>query len=1446
VSGHSFVRVLIATTEGPREVLSLDKAGLKSYAVCSADRTREIANFSYSYHRFVSRPDGGAIGSLYGCDYFRLILSDTIDAGDSWQLGIFVAHALYAAGCLSRRLKDGGAKADTVLFVTGAVDIRDLSVRSVGAVERKLSKALKSLREAVEAGHRVIVMWPSANREDAATKIDELQECGIECVEVETVGAALAALGLELSDTAISQIRRRWPGSPFRGLEAFDAGHREIFFGRGRAREEALEALRAAASRGCAFLLVHGSSGVGKSSLARAGLLGDIAQLTSEADSWRCAIVSPDSNLKAPTAILANALLRAVPELKLSRDALVDAMLERAVGATTAVTTALAAAQEGRNVKLVIVVDQLEQFLLDVPDRAEEEAAREREAFSEILARLARSGLVWIVATMRTDLSTLLEGSPALFRLTSNGVEYRLERPTAGELREIVLRPAELAGLSFEGQDETGLPFQHALVEAAAREPDSLPLLELVLSRLYQEEGCRTRKLSFEVYDKKVGRLEGAIGRLADDTINVLGDDPETEKGVESALLRLGRYDNDAGALVARVVVLDPEYPEDEKPRWRRVIDALVDARLVIRDTVGGETIVRVAHESVLTHWERARQVFADNQALIALRDRLEDDAAKTDVGTHFIPPGRGLEEARSFLSDSRIDLTQKARDYVLFSINKARKEADAEHLRLVKEAQRARRLRNVALWIGAVFFAMFLVIGWFRFDAMQVNDALEKTNRDLARQQKLTEERGEQAKQQATLALRAQARFLTSRGAQIAAAGDPVTGGLYAIQAISSAVGLSGSDDCTSNSPEASCLKKFSASMDEINLSLFPGPRYVPLGLPNPGDDSKAPLVLLRDSLEHRQEMALVRLAWGLSGSDLRDCRLYPAAGKEAAPFPNFFPRENVLGSASASGNVLRPPTRNDLASASYSADGKRLVTRSGNGDQIGVWDIETGVQLRKFIYSDQDAVPLLSPMPGDDRLFVKANGAIYVSGSRSTECPTILRLREWVHSMAISPDGRLLAAASAPATSITKTFDGQHWMISDPSTGLGKLSVVDSADGKSVVEIPLKLPIYGVAFDPKSGHRRLLGVSLDQAQLWDLDHPDQPVVLAHGNIFGAIFSPDGRWILTTSLNETRVWDAQSGTLVYKYEFRLAKPPPVGTEVTEPLTGCLEPRPRPMSADCPTALNSPVGEIAAPFSADGQRLLMIGAPPTNLDEIADGLRLLMTDVSQPEPDVITEYRQYGELQILDLTTMQVSFRHRVAGEWTSAALSPDGKHVAIAGTRGSLWIWNPEQDDELLLRGHSEEIETASFSPDSGSVVTSSADDTARTWRIEVNFKAPSPLDLGQSFMPLDASAAVKLFEDAKRAMPRCLTPDQLSQAFLEAEPPKWCVAMKKWPYDTQLRWANKLSLVPLARSIGEHDVILEKKAVGDFTKKEALGDVRPLNLPPFPEVQPFARTDR
>jgi ABC-type arginine transport system ATPase subunit len=285
-------------------------------------------------------------------------------------------------------------------------------------------------------------------------------------------------------------------GSPFRGLKAFDFDHAEIFFGRTRATSEVLEALRVQAARARPFVLVLGMSGCGKSSLVRAGVLPLLTQpgVIEGVGLWRWAVMRPSDAGGDLFAGLATALLKeeALPELGADRTGVEelaallrespDAAFPLLKGGLSQAAAELARAEgleRQPEARLALVVDQLEELFISTP------AGADREKFVEALRALVASGRVWVLATLRSDFYPRSTELPALVELKEGSGQYDLLPPTAAEIGQMIRRPARLAGLSFEEREATGARLDDTLRDAAAQNPEALPLLQFTLEELY-------------------------------------------------------------------------------------------------------------------------------------------------------------------------------------------------------------------------------------------------------------------------------------------------------------------------------------------------------------------------------------------------------------------------------------------------------------------------------------------------------------------------------------------------------------------------------------------------------------------------------------------------------------------------------------------------------------------------------------------------------------------------------------------------------------------------------------------------------------------------------------------------------------------------------------------------------------------------------------------------
>jgi tetratricopeptide (TPR) repeat protein len=480
---------------------------------------------------------------------------------------------------------------------------------------------------------------------------------------------------------------RRWFERPYRGLEPFLIDHAQIFHGRTRARNELREALAAQAAGGCGFLLVLGASGSGKSSLVQAGLVSDlrIPGMMPRVGLCRYAVMRPTGLGPDLVQGIAETLLAetALPELgTLKYDAARLAGIIRESPKQLAVAMEQGLAEAGKSAhlteraeaRLALVVDQLEEIF--TRDDVTED---QRKRFVAALDALARSGVVWVIATMRSDFLDQLNEAPALVALSQGSGRYLLSPPSEGELGQIVRLPAREAGLRFETDPDSGVSLDEEILAAAAGQPDALPLLEYLLDQLWQkrgEEGC----LTFEAY-RAIGGLEGALGQRAEQIHEGVLSDAGREAFPRVLRQLVTAGEGAEGVATARTVALD-EFPSGTA--LREVVDAYLaaDARLLIAEgeVAGGGARIRVAHEALLTHWPRARDQIAVEWRDLQTRAALERSEARWRAAPRkgrnslLLPSGLPLAEAEDLLGRHGEELAPELKAYIAASRGRARR----------------------------------------------------------------------------------------------------------------------------------------------------------------------------------------------------------------------------------------------------------------------------------------------------------------------------------------------------------------------------------------------------------------------------------------------------------------------------------------------------------------------------------------------------------------------------------------------------------------------------------------------------------------------------------------------------------------------------------------------------------------------------------------------------
>ncbi len=368
-------------------------------------------------------------------------------------------------------------------------------------------------------------------------------------------------------------------GNPYRGLRPFEASHRALFFGRAPEIGALVDRLR-----GEPMIVLTGDSGVGKSSLVRAGVVPAIVDgALADGRRWTAVTMVPGHR---PLTALAAALAE-------------PGLVDRVLAEPAALARELGRRAAGGG--LVLFVDQLEE-LVTVGDPVEV------AALEAGLAGLTEGVPgVRVLATVRAD---FLARFAALPRLGQDlGRLLHFVRPmTADHLREVITGPAAATDVGFESDaliDE--------LVQATERAgAGGLPLLSFALAALWDAHD-RARRLITIAALADMGGVAGALTRHADGVIGAL--DPVARGQARHLLSRLVTT---LGTRVRRA-----ERDLVTASGGRDVLDALVRGRLLVAQDDDGSPVYELAHEVLVHGWATLREWLDHDAAAHACHERL-------------------------------------------------------------------------------------------------------------------------------------------------------------------------------------------------------------------------------------------------------------------------------------------------------------------------------------------------------------------------------------------------------------------------------------------------------------------------------------------------------------------------------------------------------------------------------------------------------------------------------------------------------------------------------------------------------------------------------------------------------------------------------------------------------------------------------------------------------
>lgn len=305
--------------------------------------------------------------------------------------------------------------------------------------------------------------------------------------------------------------------NPFMGLRSYDVKDHASYFGREDEVAEAVNLIeRAFETPGAPrFYWVKGSSGVGKSSFLRAGIIGELVTSFRVTGRYGQAVFRPNQLLSKAALTPGNDPLKALfdlafaaihktfyktlpgPDVLKAQTRAFERLMPEARGAWVVETLDAAVAESqsdetGQPHRLVLGIDQFEEIvdMLHDKDRKDQWAN-----FVDFIVRAPSAERVFVAATLRERrLQKMREHSklaPLWDRTSCH--EYDLKVPSAKDLRGIMMRPFEVINHSYLADDL----LSHLLAQVRQIEADEkgrfagriMPLVSLVLEQIHLEVG---------------------------------------------------------------------------------------------------------------------------------------------------------------------------------------------------------------------------------------------------------------------------------------------------------------------------------------------------------------------------------------------------------------------------------------------------------------------------------------------------------------------------------------------------------------------------------------------------------------------------------------------------------------------------------------------------------------------------------------------------------------------------------------------------------------------------------------------------------------------------------------------------------------------------------------------------------------------------------------------
>ncbi|SEH58763.1 DNA-binding winged helix-turn-helix (wHTH) domain-containing protein [Rheinheimera pacifica] len=481
----------------------------------------------------------------------------------------------------------------------------------------------------------------------------------------------LAEVRFPLGQEQSAQPQSWQGGSPFPGLQAYDARYAKVFFGRGAQIDTLLQRIAQQVQYGRAFCLLLGPSGSGKSSLINAGVMPNLMQSggyngiqVMDCTSLDLADVAQQQLFSSLASALLDWEQAGTPVFAgESADSLAQRLLQSPEQVIQQCHTVLTQQSQTRQ-RFALFVDRLE-VLLSSPLFSSDE----RKTFVDLLEQFANSGAVLVLSACRNEFYPSLVAYPNLMAGKGRGAHFDLAPPGRAELLQMIRLPALAANLSWDTDPDTAIPLDEMLCSEAASNPDALPMLQYTLQELYLQRS-KDNRLLVSVY-KALGGIEGAIGKNAEQAIK--GLTAAQKASLPRVLSLLVTLREDEQTITSRSGRVQQLQTDDE----RMLVQTMVENRLFVSHLQNGEPCFSIAHEALLRRWPRATAWITEHHDSLSVKSRLHHLTnrwqAESKNNAYLLAEGKPLQEALLLANNSLFQLDTEEAGFIQASAKKAR-----------------------------------------------------------------------------------------------------------------------------------------------------------------------------------------------------------------------------------------------------------------------------------------------------------------------------------------------------------------------------------------------------------------------------------------------------------------------------------------------------------------------------------------------------------------------------------------------------------------------------------------------------------------------------------------------------------------------------------------------------------------------------------------------------